>query len=429
MERREFLRRAGRGVVGTGLGLLVLPRWARGAAPSDTVVMGHIGVRGIGGQHLRWFLPRPDCRVEALCDVDAKVLEGKLKQVHSRYGNTQAKGYRDYRELLDRKDIDAISYGTPDHWHALMAVHAFQAGKDVYGEKPMSWCQAEARAMLDACNRYRRVFQLGCQRHAFENMHRCAELVRSGALGTIHTVRCWKGCRAPNFPCVPDEPAPPHLDYDLWLGPAPQRPYNKYRCHYNFRFFWDYSAGDYVNWWCHVHDLVYFALEHGAPTTVASRGDVIAEGQADAMKWIDIDIAFPRFKYFWTTRAPDHPAVVNRGLGMIFEGTQGTLGADFGKRKILLGGQTLTDLPSVPKTLPRSPGHQRDFLNCVRSRREPTTGIRYAYAMTVPMCLGRVSFHLRRPIRWDPEREQVVGDEPANRLLRRVYREPWVLPA
>ena len=115
--------------------------------------------------------------------------------------------------------------------------------------------------------------------------------------------------------------------------------------------------------------------------------------------------------------------------GCVFEGTKGTLGADFGKRKILLGGETLTDIASVPKTLPRSPGHQRDFLDCVRSRREPTTGIHYAYAMTVPMCLGRVSFHLRRPIRWDAARERVVGDEPANRLLGRVYREPWVLPA
>ena len=423
MNRRDFLKSAG-----AGLGLLVLPRWARGAAPSDTVVMGHIGVRGIGGEHLRWFLPQPDCRVAALCDVDSVVLAAKLKQVHAHYGDESANGYCDFREMLDRKDIDAISYGTPDHWHALMAVLAFQAGKDVYGEKPMSWCYEEAQAMLAMCRRYQRIFQLGCQRHSLENMHRCCEIIRAGALGKIHTVRTWCGCRAPNFPVEPAQPAPPSLDYDLWLGPAPRKPYNRYRCHYNFRFFWDYSAGDYVNWWCHINDLVYWALEYRDPIAVAARGDEITVGEADAMAWIDVDVHFPDLTYHWTTKRPKQADPLGGGMGMMFEGAIGSLIADFGKRLILIDGETLTDIPAVPRFLPRSPGHQREFLNSVRNRTEPSANIDYAFHMTEPMYLGRISFQLRRPLRWDAKARRIVGDELANRRLGRVYRAPWALP-
>ena len=224
MKRREFLKRAGAGVLGTGL--LVVPKWARGAGPSDTLVMGNIGVGGMGRGHVGWFLGQRDCRIDAICDVDAQRAASKLKRVHKHYKNTHAKSYGDFRKLLDRKDIDVISCATPDHWHALITCTAFQAGKDVYSEKPLSHSLLEGRAMLEACRRHERVFQLGTQIHAGDNYPRVVELVRSGILGEIKTVRVWKGGGAPNIAQTPDQDPPEGLDWNLWLGPAPWRPYN-----------------------------------------------------------------------------------------------------------------------------------------------------------------------------------------------------------
>ncbi|MFP4056796.1 MAG: Gfo/Idh/MocA family protein [Candidatus Brocadiia bacterium] len=433
MRRREFLERAGRGILGTGASLLVLPQYAHGAAPSDTVAMGIIGVRNIGKSHIGWFTRHKDCRVVAVADIDRKILADRLKMANGRSKGEPCKGYADFREILERKDVDAVSYGTPDHWHGLMACHAFAAGKDVYGEKPMTWCYAEAKAMVDLCTRHKRVFQLGCQRHANSAMRRSAELIKSGALGTIHTVRCWKGVRSPRH-TAPDAEPPAHVDYDLWLGPAPKRPFNPDRFHYKFRFYWDYSGGDYVNWWCHVNDLPQWAVGFPPPRTVTGRGEDIQKGNAEAMQWIDVDADFGDFKYFWTTRAPEHPAVTSRGCGMLFEGTKGTMGADFGRRKIILDGsqEALKDLPDVPKTLPGSGNWQGEFLNAVKTRGQTSADIHYSFAMSVPMFLGRIAMQMGqkegRKLTWDPDKEVCAGDAEATRRLGRDMRAPWKLP-
>ena len=427
MDRRRFLQSAGKGLLGTGMGLLVLPRWARGAAPSDQVTVGIIGVHNIGGAHVKWFLGHRDCRVVAICDVDRKLRDAKLAQVHKKYSTQAAKGYTDFRQLLDRKDIDAVSYGTPDHWHGLMAAMAFAAGKDVYGEKPMAWCYREAKAMKTLCQRHQRVFQLGCQRHAIENMRRCAELIKAGAIGSVHTIRCWHGCRAPVWN-DPDSTPPPGVDYDLWLGPAPEKPFNTRRFHYHFRFFWDYSGGDYVNWWCHVNDLPQWAVGFTPPLTVAARGAEIGKGIAEAMKFIDVDATYKDFKYHWTTARPKVKGANAKGACMLFEGTKGTLAAGFGTRKLFIDGKELGDLPDVPKTLAGSGNWQGQFLQAVKTRKQPSADIDYSFDMSVAMFLGRISMLLKRPLKWDPDREICTGDPEATRMLGRVYREPWKLP-
>jgi predicted dehydrogenase len=428
MKRRDFLKSAA-----AGAGLVIVPRWARGAAPSDTVVLGCIGVRNIGNAHIKWFLGHKDCRIDAVCDIDPGILGRGLKRVHKKYGNDSAKGYGDFRKLLEREDIDAVTYGSPDHWHGLMATHAFAAGKDVYGEKPMTWCYREAKAMLDLCTEKKRIFQLGCQRHAKGSMRRSAEILKSGALGKIHTVRCWKSVRSPNH-TTPDSKPPEGVDYDMWLGPAPKRPFNKHRFHYDFRFYWDYSGGDYVNWWCHVNDLPQWGVGFPAPKTVFGRGEDIAKGNAEAMRWIDVDVDYGEFKYYWTTKAPKHPCVTNGGTGMLFEGTKGVMGADFGKRKIQMAGSKdiVGDLPDVPKTLPGSGNWQGEFLKGVKTREQPSANIQYSFDMSVAMFLGRVAMQLGqkegRTLTWDAEKEICVGDEEATRRLGRVMREPWKLP-
>ncbi|HUT36779.1 MAG TPA: Gfo/Idh/MocA family oxidoreductase [Planctomycetota bacterium] len=431
MKRRSFLKAAGRGIVGTGAALLVLPSRARGASPSDTLRVACIGVRGRGGSLLGASLHQRDVEVVAVCDVDAEVLAKRLQQVHAQYKNETAKGYGDFRRVLERDDIDAITAGTPDHWHAPIACMAFQAGKDVYSEKPLAHNYEEAQAMLRLAARYKRVFQLGTQIHAGDNYHRVVELVRSGALGKIHTVHVWKGGGTGVIPCSPLPPVPQHLDYDLWLGPAPWRPYHPRHVHGSFRSFLDFSTGVYADFWCHISDIAFWALGLGAPSTITARGEFQTEGMADAPKWIDVDVEFPNGpKYLWTSRRPNAPGKVGGGIGCWFEGTNGALVCDYGSREVFLGGQVLRDITEVPKSIPRSPGHERNFFDCVKTRALTESNLPYVVNMTTPMFFGRISLVLGgRTLHWDESRKQFTGDDEANRLLGRVYRQPWALPA
>ena len=432
MNRRDFLKTAGKSVLGTGLGLLVLPEWAHGAAPSDQIVTGHIGVGGMGGGHVGWFLGHKDVRVDAVCDVDATRAAGQLRRVHGRYKDTRAKAYKDFREVLDRKDIDAISIGTPDHWRALIVTHAFQAAKDVYAEKPLCHNWREAQAMLTMGRRYARVFQLGTQIHSLDNYHRVVELVRSGVLGKIHTVNVWMGggCGVRNYDTPP--PCPPTLDYDMWLGPAPKRPYHPARNHFTFRYFLDYSGGVYADFWCHISDIAFWALQLGAPSTIVTRGELQSQGMYTAPKWVELDLDFPTngIKYHWTTgRAKKAPGTVGGGIGCWFQGTKGQLVCDYGNRAVYLDGHESRDVHEVPISIPRSPGHQRNFIDCVKSRGLTESNLPYAVNMTQPMFFGRIALHCGcRTLKWDNAKGQFIGDDEANRLLGRVYREPWALP-
>ncbi|MFP4056797.1 MAG: Gfo/Idh/MocA family protein [Candidatus Brocadiia bacterium] len=423
MDRRTFLK-----ATGASLGLL-LPRWPRGAAPSDQVVMGAIGTGGRGTGVMRWFMGQSDVRMRAVCDVDAHHRERALKVARGR--EPQATPYRDFRKLLDRQDIDAVCCGTPDHWHAPIASMAFQAGKDVYSEKPLCHNYREARAMLAAGRRTARVFQLGTQIHDGENYHRVVELVRSGELGRVHTVHVWKGGGVGVIRYTPSGPPPEHLDYDLWLGPAPWRPYHPAHVHHRFRYFLDFSTGVYADFWCHISDIAFWALGLGAPQTIVARGELQDQGMADAPKWIDVDLEFPQVAYRWRSRRPrEAPGRVGGGIGAWFQGTGGSLVCDYGHRAIYLDGQEHHDLAHVPKTLPRSPGHHRNFLNSVKSRRPTESNLDYVVPMTAPMFFGRISLLLGgRKLAWEPEREAFAGDEEATRLLGRVYRQPWTLPA
>ncbi|NQT52817.1 Gfo/Idh/MocA family oxidoreductase, partial [bacterium] len=407
MRRRDFVKMA-------GAGLLVLPRWARGAAPSDQIVMGIIGTGGMGGSHTNWFLSHKDVRIDALCDVDDQHAAAKLNLVHKKYGNTKATACRDFRKVLDRKDIDAISTATPDHWHALIACHGFLANKDVYAEKPLAHNYREAKAMLTLAERNKRVYQLGTQIHAGDNYHRVVELVRSGKLGKIGKVHVWKTGGTGVIAKTPDQKPPKNLDWDRWLGPAPMVPYNPHRCHFKFRYYQDYSFGMYADFWCHISDIVFWALELGAPTSVVARGELQKAGVAHTPKWIDVDVEFPGLEYRWTTKRPKGaPGKVGGGIGAWFVGDKGSLVTEYGKRAVYLDGKEMQDIPDVPKTVPRSPGHQRNFLDCVKSRKLTESNLPYAVKMTTPMFFGRISLLTGRPLKWDAAKEEFAGDPEA----------------
>lgn len=417
--RREFLKK---GAVGA-LGLTLLPSLVR-SAPSDTLRIAHIGLGGMGNEHMKWFAALPGVDIVALCDVDSDHLNATSKVLETLKPGSQAGTYSDFRHVLDRKDIDAITIATPDHWHAQIATLAFQAGKDVYGEKPLSYDVREGKMMLDHLERNKRVFQLGTQIHAGDNYHRVVEIIRSGAIGKVRTVRLWKDGYSPSFESARVQTPPPSLDWDMWLGPAPYVDYVPEKCHFSYRYFLDYSGGVFADFWCHIADVVWWAIHPTGLKKVVARGDKALGG---VPKWLDADFEFDDLTLHWTTKAPNVPGAAERNIGAYFEGDKGTLICDYGTRAITINGETVGDIPEVAQTIERSPGHQQNFVNAVKARQQPESNLAYAREMTLPMHLALISWRLGRELKWNARKEKFKGDREATSLLAREYRDKWNL--
>src|SRR5688500_16854781 len=422
IQRREFIRRAAFGAAG----FAILPSLISKGAPSDRLRIAHIGLGGMGNQHMNWFAALPDVEIVALCDVDADHLQSTFQSLKKLHPDTQAKTYEDFRHILDRNDIDAITCATPDHWHAQIATLAFQAGKDVYGEKPLSYDVREGQVMLKNLNKHKRIFQLGTQIHATDNYHRVVEIIRSGAIGKVHTVRLWKTGLPPDLGPLQIQTPPSTLNWDMWLGPAPAVAYTPQRCHFTYRYFLDYSGGVFADFWCHIADIVYWSLDPKNLKTINARGHT-AEGIADAPQWLDVDYGFDDLKIFWTHTPPNVPGAAERHIGAYFEGEKGTLLCDYNSRIITINGETVTDIKEVPVSITRSPGHQQNFVDAVKSRIQPESNLEYARKLTLPMHLGLISYRLNRKLRWNEKKEHFRGDKEANSYLHREYRKGWNL--
>jgi predicted dehydrogenase len=380
----------------------------------------------MGNQHLKWFAALPDAEIVALCDVDQDHLGTTRKTLQGLVPETSAETYEDFRRILDRNDIDAVTIATPDHWHAQIATLAFQAGKDVYGEKPLSYDIREGQVMLSTLEKHNKVFQLGTQIHATDNYHRVVEIIQAGAIGKVHTVRVWKTGFSPGLGNPSPQKPPSTLNWDMWLGPAPLVDYIPERCHFTYRYFLDYSGGVFADFWCHIADVVWWAIHPTGLRSIVARGEK-TDGIADAPKWLDADYVFDDVKIFWTSSAPNVPGAADRGIGAYFEGDKGTLICDYNTRSITINGVTVDDVSEVPQTLPRSPGHQQNFINAVKSRTQPESNLSYAREMTLPMHLALMSWRLGRPLSWNPKKEKCIGDKEANSFLSRKYRKEWDL--
>jgi predicted dehydrogenase len=422
ISRREFLAK---GAVGT-LGLTLLPYLKSKGAPSDIVRIAHIGVGGMGTQHMKWFAALPNVEIVALCDVDQEHLNGCARALSEINGSAKPTLYEDFRKILERKDVDAITCATPDHWHAQIASLAFQAGKDVYGEKPLSYDVREGQQMLRLLESNKRIFQLGTQIHAGENYHRVIDIIRSGAIGKIHTVRLWKNAFSKDMGFPEAQTPPTTLNWDMWLGPAPRTAYMAERCHGTFRHFIDYSGGTFADFWCHIADIAWWAVEPKGLRAIYARGEKTA-GIGGVPKWLDVDYEFDNLKLYWTTKPPDVPGAAERNIGAYFEGEKGTLICDYNTMAITINNETMADIPTVARLTPRSPGHQQNFIDSIRSRVQPESNLAYARKMTLPMHLAIISWRLNRKLTWKPKKEKFKRDAEANALLSREYRTEWKL--
>jgi predicted dehydrogenase len=429
--RRTFFKQAGRAMVGAGVGWslpTIVPRsvlaGSKQGAPSDRIHVAAIGVRNQGSGNLGRMLDskfEKIARIIAVCDVDSDVLASAKSRVEKAY-QSPCQAYADYRVLLDNKDIDAVVVSTPDHWHGLITVDACLAGKDVYCEKPLSLTIADGQAMVKAARKMGRVVQTGSQQRSNEGFRRACELVRNGKLGKIHTVRC--GIPGVNLrgDRVPDSDPPQELDFDFWLGPAPRRPYNAQRVHYNFRFYWDYSGGQMTNWGAHHLDIAQWGL--GTDDT----GPVSIEGQARYDKEQLFEV--PQWSEAIHHYAHGVKLIVGQGEkgGTTFEGERGTLHVD--RKGFTCTPKELAGVPVSPGDSPleASPDHFGNWFDCIKSRNRPICDVGIGHRSASVCHLGNIAIRLGRRLSWDPVHEVFIGDNEANEMITRPYRAPWKNP-
>lgn len=425
--RRGFLG----GAAGAFAGIHLAPRNVFGAAggvsANDTIRIGHIGMGGRGMSLLSMTSHMDGVRVTAVCDVDAARREAASK-------SCGAQGHNDFRQVLDRKDVDAVVIATPDHWHAIPTIRACEALKDVYVEKPLSHTYVEGRAMVAAARGYGRMVQTGINHRSEDGMREACEIVRSKRVGRIHTVVTWVWSN----PVTPPEPhvePPPGLDWEFWLGPAPKVPYTPKRCHFHFRWFRDYGGGYMTDWGAHMLNPVTWAMDIDLRGPVRVSGsEKLAENNLfefpiqTEVRW---EFKDPDFTLIWRQpgKGDEEPGA---DYGMKFYGTDGEVHTFFSGWKVYRNGKHVADEPK-PGTQPgdvalqRSPGHVEDWIRSIRTRVPPIADVEIGHRTTGLCHLGNIAGQLGRTLEFDWRRERFVGDREANRMLDKPYRAPWAL--
>lgn len=434
--RRDFLKTSAAAVLAAPS---LVPASVLGAAgatpPSEKIRLGVIGCGGLGKSNLSNCAKHPDVVVTAACDV----WEDRLQPVLEKH-KASCKGFKDFRELLQYKDLDAVIIATPPHWHAYQAIAACEAGKDIYLQKPMTLHLGESFAVRNAVREHKRVSQVGTQMHACENYRRVVEFIQSGNLGPIGVARTFNVMNqhpqglGPN----PLAKAPEGLDWDLWCGPAPLRSYNHLITAnaFNHCSFMDYSGGWTPGMAPHIIDLPIWAMNLGFPLVTSSAGGrYVLQDEGDMYDHHEVLWQYPKFTLTWMSSLTNSygfdlegdPAPKRR-LGVYFHGANGTMYANYSSFKIVPEGDKMKDQPEVPKSIPPSPGHEREWLDCIKTRQQPSCCVDYHVKIDVPIVLSLLSLKLGRSIRFDPATETIVGDAEAAKKAIPEYRDPWKFP-
>jgi predicted dehydrogenase len=405
---------------------------AASVAPSDKVRIGMIGCGGISVADSNAFLSHPECEIVSICDVDDAMIGKTLERLDKLRG-MKPDTVKDYRRVVDRKDIDVVLVCTPDHWHALPAIAAMQAGKDVYVEKPLATSVLESRAVRDAARQTKRVVQMGTHWRSGPHYAEAVEMVQSGKIGKVRQVRCFAyldwvtDCGNP-----PDSPVPAGVDYDMWLGPAPLRPFNKNRFHFNFRWFWDYGGGLMTDWGVHLINIALWAMGPEWPKSVISSGGKYA--LQDNTETPDTQIAvydFPSYTLIWEHAVQCGLGPDRREHAVVFTGSDATLIVDMSGWELIAEPKKRTSVVEMKRRYVVDEkvraAHAGNFLDCVKSRQQPVENLEVGYHVTAVAQLGNVALRSKSRIEWDAANEKVIGNDVANGLLFRGYRAPWRL--
>jgi predicted dehydrogenase len=418
LRRRTFMK----GAAASAVTLSAATYTAASQKPNEKIRIAQMGLRIRGRQHLNTFSRLENAEIVTIIDPDENLVPEALRvlaQRQQRVPQTE----KDVRRVLEDRNVDALAIAAPDHWHALATVWACQAGKHVYCEKPVSHNLNEGKKMVQAARRYNKVVQVGTQRRSGEQFREALELVRSGRLGKIPFARTWIAGNRATIGRRQDTDVPRGVDYDLWLGPAPQRPFNPNRFHYNWHWNWDTGTGEIGNNGIHGLDLVRWLLNLEAPTRVCSGGGLYF--YEDDMVTPDTHIAvfdFPNCSVMWEHRIWSRTGLEGQGWGIALYGQNGTLITTNSGWTVQNGIEATsrerdTELP-----------HFRNFLNCIRSGERPNADIEDGHKSTRLCHLGNIALRLGRTLNFDAATETCRGDDEANRMLGRTYRQPFVMP-
>ena len=445
LTRRDFskgLARAGLAAAASG---------ARVLGSNDRVRLSFIGLGNRGDQVLDSFLTRPDAEVVAISDLHQPYLDFASRKI-----GTSPKQFKDYRRVLEMKEVDAVVVATPDHWHALQMIEACRAGKDVYVEKPLSLCVTEGRRMVEAAGKHRRVVQVGVMRRSSPWAKEAAEFIRSGGLGEVAAVRAFHiGNEWPNGIGRPrDEQPPEGFDWNAWLGPAPWVPYNKNRTFYRFRWFYDYSGGQVTNFGVHYIDMIQWALGWDAPLAVAAMGSKLAvRDNREIPDTLEVLWTYPNGTLVTFSQFDANGARAAARQGQIeFRGTKGTLNVDWNGYEVIPEEVTEDEIPAqspLARAAEKSYGkdrkaliqprsgkgpdstalHARNFLDCVRSREKCNCDIETGHRSTSATLIANIAHKTRSYLEWNREAERFIGNPAADKYLRYDYRPPFEFPA
>lgn len=456
MNRRELARTSSliginAIVAGKSLGNRIL-------GANDRIKCGFIGVGGMGRANLRDFLKCENVEVVAVCDVWQPNVARAVELT-----NGKATGYQDFRRIIDRSDVDVVVISTPDHWHAYMTIEACKAGKDVYVEKPLAHNIYEGRKMVEAARKYSRVVQVGTQQRSGRHYQRVVSIVQSGKIGNISRVATWnfENLSPHGVGKFQDREPPLDVDYEMWLGPAPKRPFNPSRFIYTFRYFWDYAGGYATDWGVHHIDTVQWAMNEQSPRSVSALGGKyhVQDGR-ETPDTLEVIYEYSTFLLTYSNRILNGSPLYDRPYGIAFYGTEATLVVDRSGYDILpeTRGSFEPPPPSFERELEatsqgRTPivrgsqrdvwagrttaehgdgseqhlSHIRNFIECVKTRKKPASDVETAHHSTATAHLANIAFRTRRTIRWNSENEQIESDAEAAGYLRRQNREPWVV--
>jgi len=421
--RRDFVKNTG-AALATGVAAGAFPAFAAEGA-NEKINLGFIGVGGRGLFHLSQFKEMPDVRVAAVADASEE------KRNRARAAAPEARLFRDFRALLDLREVDAVVVATPDHWHAIPTLLACQAGKDVYVEKPLGHNIKEGRAMVNAARKFNRIVQLGTQQRSGPHWIEAVNLVQSGQLGKISLVRTWncwdlKSVHA-DMGNPPDGEPPPGLDYDQWLGPAPARPFNPRHYDFYFYYFWNYSGGMLSAWGVHLFDIVTWAMGPAIQSVTTTGGKFVFQDARQTPDTAAVLFECPNYVFTYELRHGNgRPPFSDMDHGIEFYGTEATLFIN--RSNYWLFPERQRTNPKIVQAQDMELAHKRNFIDCIRSRERPNSDVELGHLGSIPGHLGNIAYRVGRRIRWDGAQESIPDDPQAQALLGRTYRAPYLLP-
>ncbi|MDG5800882.1 Gfo/Idh/MocA family oxidoreductase [Marinilabiliaceae bacterium ANBcel2] len=442
--RRSFCKNTAT-IVGAAGMVSAFPTLA-GCSDKPKIKYGVIGVNGMGLTNIMRFMEQPDTMLVAMCDVDNNILERRVQDAKEYYKETEKERgnnnpgelkidtYNDYREMMKDESIDAVIIATPDHWHCLPFIEACKAKKDIYVEKPLANTIEECAIMEKYAKEHNIVVQVGQWQRSDKHWMDAIEYVHSGKLGNVRTVKTWAYLSWLKPEPRDDMQPPQGVDYDFWLGPAPEKPFNPNRFHFHFRWFWDYGGGLMTDWGAHLIDLGIYGMKADMPKAITSAGGNFSIDKK-AMETPDTQTViyeFDNFMLTWEHAVGIDRGPYNRGHGVAFIGDKGTLVVDRGGWEVMpeQEGQE-GSIEAVPRKSGDGKGaakHVRDFLDCIRSRRKTAAPIEIGKQIGIVSHLGNIAHRTGDKLIWDKSQMRFKDNDKANALIRPNYRAPWVLP-